>query len=256
MHIVINERYRKMNVLKIVGWMGMVLMGCVGAFGQTCRMEGTIGGRYPIVLELEEIDRHMYVGIYAYQSTLKRDGDSQEAWLRMYPEEDNERGGWSVFDYKGEYVENWYDVRIYDGQYLVARMTNTKGKSYDVEASVPGADKVYEPLKFFFKEHLGEDPSHFDAFSDYRVRERLSRLLGTNFEVLRSFNISDYGYDSDLSMFRGEGYKPHQGLDTYAAWGYNVRRNAFYVHIFYEGQDYWWSETGEIPFEFRLRLAP
>lgn len=48
------------------------------------KLEGTIGGKFPIVVELEEDDGFIS-GRYAYKSTLQKNGDVDCSWLDINP---------------------------------------------------------------------------------------------------------------------------------------------------------------------------
>ena len=45
------------------------------------KLDGKIGGKYPVVIELEEFEEGLFSGQYAYTSTLRKSGDNVYSWL-------------------------------------------------------------------------------------------------------------------------------------------------------------------------------
>lgn len=53
------------------------------------KLDGKIGGKCPIVIELEEFDDGLFSGWYVYKSTLQKSGDVVCSWLLINPSHEN-----------------------------------------------------------------------------------------------------------------------------------------------------------------------
>lgn len=224
----------------------------LAALAGDLQLEGKIGDKYPIVLELAHDGSGIYSGKYAYSSTLKRDGDSPCSWLYISPDVDSPYSEWTVTDCHGKQVEKWHNVTVSDRGYLSARMTNSKGTTYDVAATVAGATTLHEPLNAYFREHLGDYTFEFNMFSESRIRKRLQELMGVA-DAIDLFNIIQVAQPIEYNsgMYWSSGFMAHQCCDPAAMWAYDTRNNSFYIWVRKDGSEYWWAESGEIPYEFR-----
>lgn len=72
-----------------------------------------------------------------------------------------------------------------------------------------------------------------------------------NFDLMRSYYQTQTPIEYTNGMFWASGFKAHQCCDPAVVWAYDGRNNSFYVWIRKDGRDYWWSESGSIPYEFR-----
>lgn len=234
-------------------WWGLVLVVWpLLVAAKSYRLEGKIGDKYPIVIELEETERGLFSGKYAYTSTLKRDGDVRCSWLTIKPASDAPYYQWVIRDCNGKVVENWYDVSFSDGKYLSARMTNSRGKTYDVAATVAGQSKANEPLDSYFRQHVGDYANEFNLFGNERVRTRLQKMMGAgNFKTFLDIFQVQVPIEYRKGMYWSSGFMPHQCCDPATIWAYDSSQNTFYVWIRKDDRDYWWSENGSISFNFR-----
>ena len=103
---------------------------------QILKLEGKVGDKYPIVLELEQRGEGLFQGRYAYLSTLRKNGDTACSWLTITPDPQSPYASWLVYDCNGEFVEGWHNVYFAQRQTLTANMTNIRGKSYTINAKV------------------------------------------------------------------------------------------------------------------------
>lgn len=216
-------------------------------------LEGMIGGKYAVVIELEEFEDGLFSGRYAYKSTLQRSGDVACSWLMINPSYEDPVSRWSVRDCRPMPVEDWYNVKFDDRRHLTALMKNNQGKQYTVDAIVVSRQDKDSDLTLYFKEHIGDYPGEFGMFKNPTIEGHFQRLMG----------ISDFGYLKDIcqvefpieyhnGMYWGYGFKAHQCCDPVVLWAYDTMNESFYVWVRMNGRDYQWSETGEIPFKFRL----
>lgn len=72
-----------------------------------------------------------------------------------------------------------------------------------------------------------------------------------NFDLMYSFYETQTPIEYIGGMFWASGFKAHQCCNPAVLWAYDSYTNAFYVWVRYEGKDYWWSESGELPYKFR-----
>lgn len=237
-------------VRKIVGI--LLLFIPLAAFARTYKLEGKVGDKYAIVIELEETQNGFYSGKYAYSSTLRKNGNAACSWLYIEPDRESPYYEWVVRDCNGKIVEIWRDINFRDHKYLTARMSNTQGKTYDISARAVGQSSVNEPLNSFFKQHIGEYASEFDMFEDGRVKSRLKNLLGlSDFRDLKEIYQVQTPLEYHNRMYWGSGFMAHLCCDPAAIWAYDTSANAFYIWIRKDGRDHWWSETGKVPLEFK-----
>ena len=59
------------------------------------------------------------------------------------------------------------------------------------------------------------------------------------------------GIEYTKAMYWGSGFVAHECCDPATVWAYDSDNDSFYVWIRKDGQDYWWSESGNIPFKFQ-----
>lgn len=218
---------------------------------QAYKLEGTIGGKYPIVVELEEYDDGFISGRYAYKSTLEKNGEGECSWLSINPSYENPTGQWDIRDCKPEHVETWKNVR-FNGNTLTAKMTNIRGKSYTVSASVVATPSAIADLTSYFKQHIGDYVYDFDMFHNQEINRRLDKLMPNgNFDLMQSYYQTQTPIEYTEGMFWASGFMAHQCCYPAVVWSYDSNCNSFYVWIRKNGQDYWWSESGTIPYKFR-----
>lgn len=230
----------------------LFLMPFLSAVAKTYQLEGMIGGKYSIVIELEEFDQGLFSGRYAYLSTLRKNGDIGCSWLSINPSHDSPYSEWVVKDCKLDWAETWYNVRFCDRKHLTARMKNAKGKYYDVVATVKDESSVGAPLNAYFKQHIGDMVCDFDMFNDHRVKSRLIDFMGVEpYSALKNIYQTQGDIEYSKGMYWGSGFMVHQCCDPATVWAYDTGNNSFYVWIRIDGKDYWWSESGNIPYEFR-----
>ncbi|MBD5232157.1 MAG: hypothetical protein HDS66_08425 [Bacteroidales bacterium] len=216
------------------------------------KLNGTVDGKYPIVIELEDLGDNLFSGRYAYESTLNRDGDEDCSWLRIYPNLSTPYAKWDVTDCNGKIVETWSNPSFTGRKYFSARMTNIKGKSYDIVATLVGQSNVNEPLTSYFRQHIGEYVSDFDMFKENRVQTRLENLMGIfNYNAITDIYEVQVPIEYNNGMYWASGFMAHMCCDPAAIWAYDTYENSFYIWIRKDDQEYWWSETGKIPYKFR-----
>lgn len=117
----------------------LVLLSNFASAQTVYKLEGKIGGRYPVVIELKNSGDGLYSGRYAYKSTLQRSGDKPCSWLSISPSSGNPSSIWVVRDCDSKAVETWYDVRVSpDGSRFTCRLKNLKGVYYDLVATASG----------------------------------------------------------------------------------------------------------------------
>lgn len=219
-------------------------------------LEGKIGDKYPIVMELETDGLGIFTGKYAYRSTLNRDGDVSCSWLKITPSADAPYSEWIVTDCHGKQVETWTNVNFSDATFLTARMKNARGKTYDVVASIPGAPEKNQPLNSYFREHLGDYPSEFKMFGNDRIKARLQGLMGIfNADALFEIIQVEQPIEYRDGMYWSSGFMAHQCCDPAALWAYDSYCNYFYVWIRKDGRDFWWANTENIPLKFQQLVS-
>lgn len=228
-------------------------MGAValGAYGKTYKLEGMVGGEYPIVIELEENDGFLS-GRYAYVSTLKKNGNFDCSWLQINPSYEHPATQLDIRDCKLNPVETWYNVSLTEGKQLTARMKNVKGKTYNITAHVTESSNASPAMQAYFKENLGKCPSEFHMFFDPLIQDRWAEMMGQqNFDYLVSIYQTQGPVEYQKGMFYSSGFVAHQCCDPKVIWAYDSDIDAFYVWILKDSHEYWWSETGQIPLKFR-----
>lgn len=130
-------------------------------------------------------------------------------------------------------------------------MKNTRGKSYDVVATVTQQTPMDASLTPYYKQHIGEMVCDFDMFNYLPIKFRLIDCMGIeNYFALKEIYQTQGDIQYSKSMFWGSGYMAHQCCDPATVWAYDTDNNSFYVWIRQDGQDYWWSESGNIPIKF------
>ena len=227
-----------------------MLAATVAAGARVIRIEGKIGNAFPIVMELEEEAPGVFSGRYAYSKTLQRSGDVACSWLYIAPDEDDPYTRWTIKDCHGKAVEWWYDVRYTGGATLSASMRNVRGKHYEVTAGTTEA--AHESLTPYYRQHLGEYVFEFKMWDDPLVNARLSAMMGeANFAYLREIYQVEHPVEDHKGLFWSSGFVAHQCCDPAVLWAYDSSNNSFYVWIRKDDNDYWWSETGEVPVEFQ-----
>lgn len=218
---------------------------------RTYKLEGMVGGQYPIVIELEEDNRGLFSGRYAYKSTLQKNGYVDCSWLDITPSYENPATCWDVRDCKLEPVETWSNVRFTDGKRLTCRMKNVQGKVYDIVATVTASSNDSPSTISYFKEHLGECASEFGLFSDPSIVDRFEEMMGANnFNYLTAIYQTQGPIEYRGGMYHASGFMAHQCCDPAAVWAYDAYTDTFYVWIRKDDQNYWWSESGEVPYKF------
>lgn len=221
------------------------------SLARTYKLEGVIGGRYPFVMELEE-DGGLMSGRYAYKKTLESHGNFDDSWLAINPNYDNPASAWDVRDNSKKVVEHWTNVFLSNDGRLSAKMTNVKGLTYDVSAHVTATNAESPSWKAYFKEHLGECPSEFHMFMDPSIEERWVEMMGQrNFDYLCEIYQSQGGIEYRGGMFWSSAFVSHQCCDPAVVWAYNTYNDNFYIWIRLNDEEYWWSEAGHVPYEFR-----
>lgn len=222
------------------------------SMGQTLyKLEGSIGGQYLIVIELEEDEDGFISGRYAYRSTLSKNGDVECSWLLINPSYNNPETQWTIRDCKPDMVEEWFNVNFNDHKHLTARMKNIKGKTYDVTATVTSAGSN-ENLIAYFKQYIGDMVCDIDMFNDPWVKSRLVNLMGdTSYAFLKKIYQTQGDIEYGKGMYWGSGFMAHQCCDPATVWAYDTDNNSFYVWIRKDNKDYWWSEIGTVPYKFR-----
>lgn len=233
-------------------WLAIAfLMPSITSAQTVYKLEGNIGGQYPVVIELEEFEEGLFSGQYAYASTLRKSGDNACSWLMINPSYEAPTTQWTIRDCKLDNVETWYDVR-FDGKRLSARMKNVQGRSYDVAATVTKQASVDAPLTSYYKQHIGEMVCDFDMFNYLPIKFRLINLMGFEpYFALKEIYQTQGDIEYTKGMYCGSGFMAHQCCDPATVWAYDTANNSFYVWIRNDGKDYWWSETGNIPIKFR-----
>lgn len=222
------------------------------ASARTYKLDGTIGGKYTIVIELEEHSDGFISGRYAYKSTLQKYGDVECSWLEIHPNYHDPASTWDVRDCNLNSVETWYNVSFDDGKHLTCRMKNVKGKTYDVVANVTESSQSSPSTLAYFKSHIGDCPSDFHMFFDPFIQQRLEDLMGEkNFNYMAYIYQTQGGIEYTKGMFYGSGYMAHECCDPATVWAYDTDNNSFYVWIRKDGKDYWWSESGNVPYKFQ-----
>lgn len=122
-----------MNMRRIIAGILLLCLPLV-AGARTYRLEGMVGGKYPVVIELEQHDDGLFSGRYAYKSTLKNNGNVDCSWLQINPSYENPTTQWTVRDCRMNPVETWYNVKFDGARRLTCRMKNVPGKVYDIVA--------------------------------------------------------------------------------------------------------------------------
>ncbi|MBD5367184.1 MAG: hypothetical protein HDR82_09350 [Bacteroides sp.] len=215
------------------------------------KLDGMIGSKYPVVIELEEFEEGWFSGQYAYTSTLRKSGDNVCSWLLINPSYEAPETQWAIRDCKPDVVETWSNVK-FDGKHLTARMKNVKGTTYDVVATVTQQANESAPLTSFFKQHIGEMVCDFDMFNYLPIKFRLLNMMeNSSYAALKEIYQTQGDIEYSKGMFYGSGFMAHQCCDPATVWAYDTDNNSFYVWIRKDGKDYWWSETGNIPIKFR-----
>ena len=228
------------------------LIPAIGIAGPVYRLEGKIGGTYPVVIELEEFDDGLYSGQYAYKSTLSKSGDVVCSWLMLNPGYRDPANTLSARDCSIEPVESWDNVVFGGGRQLTADMTNVRGKSYDVKATVVKHGDTSKSLLPYYKEHIGEMVYDMDMFNELSIKFRLINLLGwETYFRLKEIYQTQGEYEYHYSMFWGSGFMAHECCDPAAVWAYDTNNNSFYIWMRENGSDRWWSESGNIPYKFQ-----
>lgn len=216
------------------------------------KLEGMVGGKYAIVIELEKHDDGMCSGRYAYKSTLAKSGNIDCSWLQINPNFDNPYSVWDVRDCKLNPVETWYNVKFNDGKRLTCSMKNTKGKVYNIVANVVSSSIQSPSWIDYFRSHIGDSPSTIGLFSDPSVQGRLEDLMGANtFEYFTYIYQVQGGIEYTKGMYWGSAFMAHQCCDPATVWAYDADYDLFYVWIRKDGKDYWWSESGNVPYKFQ-----
>lgn len=186
----------------MVGMIGAVL----GSAAQSYRLEGTIGGKIPIVIEMEDYEENLLGGRYAYKSTLDKYGDVDCSWLVIDENYDVPESEWTVFDCKKQPVEVWYNLNFMDRKHLTAWMTNKAGKTYQVVAHVVSPAVSKESLVPYYKQHIGEMVCDFDMFNEPRVKSRLVEMMGeSNYNALKKIYQTQGDIEYSKGMFWGGG---------------------------------------------------
>ncbi len=216
------------------------------------KLEGTIGNKYSIVLELEEHDDGLFSGRYAYKSTLQKNGNVDCSWLDINPSYENPTTQWNIRDCQLNPVETWYNVKFTNGKRLTCKMKNKKGIIYDVVANVTVSSQDNPSMLSYFKSHIGESVSDFGMFYDPSIQQRFEKMMGkNNFNYLTYIYQTQGGIEYTKSMYWGSGFMAHQCCDPAAIWAYDTDNNSFYVWIRKDGKDFWWSESGSVPYKFK-----
>lgn len=214
------------------------------------KLDGMIGGKYHVVIELQEFEEGLYSGQYAYCSTLQKGGDMECSWLLINPSYEAPTQQWGIRDCRPEPVETWYNVK-FDGKRLTALMKNVQGKSYDVVATVIQQAKEDTPLTSYYKQHIGEMVCDFDMFNYLPIKFRLINLMELEpYFALKNIYQTQGDMEYSNGMFYGSGFMAHQCCDPATVWAYDTYNNSFYVWILKDNREYWWSETGNIPIKF------
>lgn len=238
--------------LAIIGCLVFLIFQSSLAFAQTIyKLEGTIGGQYPIVIELEEFEDGLYSGWYAYKSTLRDTGDIECSWLLINPDYHNPTTKWNIRDCKPDVVGEWDNVNFKDDKHLTAKVKNTRGRIDEVSATVTYVEHK-ENLTAYFRQHIGEMVCDFDMFNNLTIKFRLIDLMGnTSYYLLKQIYQTQGDIEYSNGMFWAGGFMAHQCCDPATVWAYDTHNNSFYIWIKQDSRDYWWSETGNIPIKFR-----
>lgn len=221
------------------------------AAAKSYKLEGMIGGKYPIVIELEEEGDGLFSGRYAYKSTLRKKGQGECSWLDINPGYENPLTQWTVCDCQANPIETWSNVRFTGRKRLTATMKNVKGKTYAVVANVVSTPSPSASLTPLFKQYLGENVWECGLFRNQQVFSRLDKLMPDGgFDLMRSIYQTQTPIEYTKGMFWSSGFKAHECCDPAVVWAYDSYNNAFYVWIRRGDRDYYWSETGYIPYNF------
>lgn len=218
----------------------------------TFNLEGMIGAKYPIVVELEQLYDGSFEGRYAYLTTLRNSGDVPCSWLSITPNPKAPYSEWFVRDCNGKVVEKWRNINFESHQILTANMTNIRGISYEVSATLSEKSSDMRSLDTYFRQHLGEYAYEFNLFDNDKIKIRLVNVMGlVNFNNLKHIYETEFPIEYQKGMYWVSGFKAHQCCDPAAVLAYDSHSNSFYVWIRKDDNNYWWSESGEIPFKFR-----
>ncbi len=230
----------------------LLVITSVMSNAKTYRLEGTIGGKYPIAVDLEEHYDGYFSGRYAYKTTLQKNGNGDCSWLQINPSYENPTTEWTVRDCTPDVVETWYNVKFADRKHLNATMKNNRGKIFTVSANVIESSSVSASLISHFKEHIGDCPSDFQMFTNPTIQQRWVDMMGeNNFNYLVSIYQTQGGIEYTKGMYWGSAFMAHQCCDPATVWAYDSDNDKFYIWILKDDRDYWWSETGAVPLKFR-----
>lgn len=241
----------KTLIFRALLFIGM-LFTSIGAFAKTYKLEGMIGGQYPIVIELEESDYGLLFGRYAYKSTLQKNGRVECSWLLINPSYENPASQWDIRDCKTNPVETWYNVKLTDNKRLTGTMKNVKGKVYNIVANVTESTNTSPSMISYFKSHIGESVEELRMFSDPSIELRFEEMMGEkNYAYLTYIYQIQGDIEYSKGMYWGSGYVAHECCDPAVVWAYDTNNDSFYVWIRKDDHDYWWSESGNVPIKFR-----
>lgn len=222
------------------------------AMERVYKLEGTIGGTTPVVIELEEFEEGLFSGWFAYKSVLKKNGDKLCCWYTLNPSHDDPVRQWDILDCKIEPSGSWQNVKFDDGKRLTAKFKNKQGKYLDVAATVTGQIQEYVLLNAYYKKHIGEMVCDIDMFNYLPIKFRLIDCMGlTNYFAMKGIYQTQGDIEYRRGMYWGSGYKAHECCDPAVVWAYDTDNNSFYVWIRNNGHDNWWSESGTIPIKFK-----
>lgn len=230
----------------------LALIVPTSVFARVYSLEGTVGGVYPIVIELDEFAADLYSGWYAYKKTLKERGDTECTWLQLNPSHDDPMKSWIVRDCELNNVEVWYNVDFSDGKHLTASLKNKRGKVFKVTATVKNQASLEAALTPYFRSHAGKMVCDISMFSYLPIKFRLINMMGIeNYFVMRRIYQTQGDIEYRKRMYCGSGYMAHQCCDPAVVWAYDTDNDSFYVWMLQDGVYNWWSESGNIPIKFR-----
>lgn len=220
------------------------------SFARTYKLEGMIGGEQPIVIELEEHYNGLFSGRYARK--LDRPGFFDCDWFALHPSYEKPVEVWSISDCNLNPAGEWYGIQFSDRQNLFCKMKDGNGRTLAVVAHVTESSPESPSTISFFKEHIGDCPADMGLFSDPSIQEVFEDIMGeSNFNYFAYIFQVQGPIEYNGGMFWSSGFMAHQCCDPAALWAYDRYSDNFYIWIRKDGQDYWWSQSGSVPYKFQ-----
>lgn len=174
--------------------LAVMMISALDVFAYQFTLEGTVGGKYPIVIEVDRNSNGAIYGRYAYLSTLNKLGRyNSSSWLYIKPDGDSNQM-YIITDVNGKVEEHWdiamtrkNGINILEGSLVTA-----KSKWFTVEAKSVSPNQSSDLLQIITK------------LCPMSYSQALNYVKSNGFTHVKTFKKYYHDFNDDPSFYLGK----------------------------------------------------